>query len=268
MTVTLPDGSVVKLGCKQPNVLKFSAAPAWDEANPVLSEDECQDTDRLKQFLSSCKTQENNNCTNASLAGLMEAEQRCAGVDNVEPLSMTMQYALHNGGVDEGAFCRDLADDMRKTGLCREVLWGNEKLYVPRGGMPPEVLADAKKNLILEIYQCLDWSHVRSALARDFFVYHGFVLGQRFFNTKSDGIVPSFDGRLANGHAMFSWGLTRKKDGKLRACTRNSWGTSFGEQGDCYIDSSYFWGQKGSFVNLDAYAVRSVVRQDKLPSAA
>ncbi len=266
MEIALEDGSVVRLGCKQPDVLKFAAAPAWDDANPVLSEAECLDTERLKPFLSPVKTQKNNNCTNAALAGLAEAIERASGVPDVPELSMTMQYALHNGGQDEGAFCRDLADDYRKRGLCRKVLWGDERLYQPRGGMPAEVLEDAKNHVALEIYQCLDWSHVRSALARDFFVYHGFVLGNAFFKTDRAGKTPAFDGSYRNGHAMFSWGLTRKF-GDLRACVRNTWGASFGEAGDCYIPEGYFWGQRGNFVNLDAYAVRAIKRVDPLPVA-
>jgi hypothetical protein len=265
--LTLEDGTVVRLGCVQPAELRFAAAPAWDEANPVLSEAECLDTERNKPFLSPVKYQKNNNCTNAALAGLGEAIERASGVEDVPRLSMTMQYALHNDGRDAGAMCRDLADDYRKRGLCREALWGDDKIFLPRGGLPQAVLDDAKNHVALEIYQCLDWSHVRSALARDFFVYHGFVLGNAFFQTRKDGKVPAFDGSFRNGHAMFSWGLTRRF-GDLRACARNSWDVSFGDNGDCYVPAGYFWGQSGNYVNLDAYAVRAVRRVDRLPVAA
>lgn len=263
--ITLPDGTTIRLGCKQPDVHKFSAAPAWDESNPVLSEEECADTDDLLQFLSPIKYQHNNNCTNASLAGLAEACERANGTEDVQPLSMTMQYALHNGGVDEGAMCRDLADDFRKRGICRASLFPDSQLYVPRGGMTQAVLDDAKNHVALEIYQCMDWAHVRSALALNFFVYHGFVLGRAFVNGNfPNGKVPEFDGKYVNGHAMFSCGLTRKF-GALRAITPNSWSASWGDKGIGYTPASYFWSQSGSYVNLDAFAVRAMKKVDHVP---
>lgn len=264
----LPDGTTIKFGCDQPDVLRYAAVPAWDEANPVLSEAECEDTERLRPFLSEPHAQPYSNCTNASLAPMMEAMLRAAGVPGVEPLSRTFLWGMFNGGnPNNGAFCRDLADQLRKTGLPRLSLWPEEHTSTPRNP-PAEVLADAGKHLALEVYQCMDWSHVRSALARDFFVYHGFVLGGVFIQyTPSNGKVPEWDGTLRNGHAMFSFGLTRRF-GDLRACTRNSWGRTFGDKGTGYVPASYFWGQRGNFVNLDAFAFRAVVRKDPLPKAA
>ena len=265
--ITLPDGTPVKLGCRQPGELRFGAVPAWEDANPVLSEDECQDHDDLAGFTPSIGQQNFNNCTNAALASLAEAAFRAAGEPETPPLSWSFLYAHHNGRRDQGAYCRDLADDLRKRGLPRADLWPENKIYLPRGGVPREVAEDAASRTALEIYQCLGWADVRSALARRFFVYHGFVLGRAFFNTGRDGRVPSFDGSFANGHAMWSRGLTRRF-GDLRTVCVNSWGRSFGENGIGYIDASYFWGQRGNTVNLDCYAVRAVRRRDPLPPAA
>ena len=267
--VILEDGTKVFLGCLQPEELRFAAAPAWDEKNPTLPESECRDTNHLEQFLHPVRQQLNNNCTNASLACLLEALKTSTGEENVEPLSMTMQYALHNGGRDRGAYCRDLADSARKIGLCRDKLWGDDKIYLPRSGqLPQEVLEDAKNTVVLEIYQCMNWDEVRTALALDYFVYHGFVLGNAFFKTKSDGVVPNFDGSFANGHAMFSYGLTRKF-GSPRAMTRNTWGASFGDKGNCYIPKSYFWDRSGQYVNLDAFAIRALrVHSSEVPEIA
>lgn len=263
-TFNLPDGTPVKMGMKAPPELRFAAVPAWDAANPVLTEDECQDTDRLRQFLSPIKTQHYNNCTNAALAGLGEALFRSCGME-VPTLSMSFNYARHNDGVDQGAMCRDLAYDFREVGMVPDALYPENRV-VSRPSA--EVVAKAKEITALEVYQCLDWSHVRSALARDFFVYHGFVLGQAFFNVGRDGKVPRWDGRIANGHAMFSCGLTRRF-GDLRTIMPNSWGVSFGDQGVGYCDSSYFWDRRGNFVNLDAFAIRAVKRlkTDDLPVA-
>ncbi len=259
---TLPNGMEVKLGCKQPDVLRFAALPAWDEKNVVIAESDTEDHNDLAEYVQQINHQKNSNCTNASLAKAMEVMFRAQGMA-CPKLSQTMQYVLHNGGRDEGAFCRDLAADVKAPdgrGLCAESLWGDEK-PIYRGQLPKEVLDDAKTRLALEIYQCQSWADVRSALAYRFVVYHGFVLGGSFFGTHGDGKVPAFDGSLSNGHAMVSIGLTRKF-GDLRTITPNSWDTTFGDQGYGYIPASYFWGQNGNFVNLDAYAIRAVKRQN------
>lgn len=262
---------VIRMGCVQPEELRYGAVPAWDDANPVLPESEWEEHDDYAQFPVEVGYQQNNNCTNASLAKLVELLEKAAGVPNVEPLSPTFAYALCNGGRDQGAMCRDVASVYRTKGLPRASLVPEGEIYQPRGGFSPEVLADAAKHLGLEIYQCLNWQHVGSALTRRFLVYHGFVLGTSYNHTGKDGRVPEWDGSLANGHAMHSRGLTRRF-GDWRTVTPNTWSRGWGDNGVGYWPKSYFWDQRpyrGSvFVNLDCFAVRAVKRSDPLPAAA
>lgn len=252
----LSDGTPVRMGLVQPEVLRFGAVPAWADRNPVLPESQWEEHDDYAPHCRPSLAQSFNNCTNASLAWLLAAAFRVAGLD-CPPLSRSYLYAFHNGGRDEGAMCRDLAASCMSRGLPPESEWPESKIYLSRGGVPAAVDALAKQHLALEIYQCLNWADVGSALTNRFLVYHGFVLGQAFFNTGKDGIVPPWDGRLANGHAMGSRGL-RKVNGQWRTITPNTWGPSFGDNGVGYIDASYFWPQRGNFVNLDAYAIRAV----------
>ena len=128
------------------------------------------------------------------------------------------------------------------------------------------MLDDASQHMALEIYQCLNFEHVASALTNRFVVYHGFMMGYAYQRTGSDGKVPSWDGQYASGHAMFSRGLTRKFD-DWRTITPNTWGENWGDRGVGYWDRSYFWAQNGRWVNLDCYAIRAVKRKDKLPKA-
>lgn len=249
----LPTGQVVRMGCKLPAVSRFSAVPAWAERNPVLPESEWQEHDDFAPIAPPIKHQDFSNCTNASLAGLVELLTRAQGGEPVS-LSQVMLYWLCNDGADQGAMCRDVVSRLLDTGLCTDALCPQTR---PVGRPTAEMLADAGTRKALEVYQCLTFEDVASALTRRFLVYHGFVLGNSFFGTHGDGIVPAFDGSLANGHAMYSRGL-RHISGVWRTATPNSWGTTFGAGGVGYIDRSYFWAQRGNFTNLDCYAVRAL----------
>lgn len=247
-------------GCLQPDVLRFSAVPAFDEACEVLPESEWMAHDDFGPICDTPRQQKNNNCTNASLAQLMQVLLRAQG----EPsplLSMSYLYSRYNGGRDAGAYCRQLALGAKEFGMPTEALFPSTSIYAPRGGYPQIVLEDGKKRTVFEVYQCQSWSDVCSALTRRFLVYHGYVLGNAFFKTGKDGRVPEYDGQFANGHAMFSRGLTREF-GDLRTITVNSWGPSFGDGGVCYVPKSYYWAQSGQYVNLDAYAIRAIKQVD------
>jgi hypothetical protein len=255
-------------GYVNPEEIRFGAVPKWSEKNPVLSEADCEDHDDLAEFAPPIRAQKNNNCTNASLSDLAVAAFKAAGVPNVPQFSWGFNYALCNGGQDQGAMCRDvIASGMQGgKGMMPVALWSDSNIFLNRGELTDTILAEAAKWQFAEVYQCMDWADVRSALARRFFVYHGFVLGGNYSATGRDGKVPKWDGRRANGHAMWSRGLTRRF-GDLRTITPNTWGTGFGDAGVGYWDQSYFWSASGNYVNLDCYAVRAVVRNDELPIA-
>jgi hypothetical protein len=255
--LTLPDGTPVLMGCNQPDVLRFSAVPKWDDANDVIPESQWEEHDDYAAVWPEIRAQKNNNCTNAAIGNLMEAAINAAQGGDCPRLSWSFLYSMFNGGSDSGAFCRELADAVRYRGLARESLYPDSKIFAPRGGYSQEVLDDAKQHTAVEVYQCMNKADVGSALTRRFLVYHGFVLGNAFFNTRADGIVPEFDGSLRNGHAMASRGLKRI-NGNLRPIVPNTWGPSFGDRGVGYVPWSYFWGERGNFVNLDCYAIRAV----------
>lgn len=260
-----------KTGCKAPLHVRFGAVPKWSDKNPVLSESECQDHDNLAQFCEPSKAQNYNNCTNASLAWIVQTAFKQAGIACPD-LSRSFAYALCNGGVDQGAMCRDVMSVAMTKGLPPEMLCPEDHIYLPRGGWPTSLLKAAMQWELLEVYQCMDWPDVRSALAREFLVYHGFSLGGDdrhcpFFDTGSNGKPPTWDGRLSNGHAMGSRGLTRKF-GDLRTVTPNTWGTTFGDGGVCYIDQSYFNGGSGNYLNMEAFAIRFAKIATPLPVAS
>jgi hypothetical protein len=259
----LPDGTPVRMGCLQPEEMRFAAVPKWEESNPVLPRDQWEEHDDYAPHMLGIKYQQNNNCTNASLAGLAETAFRAAGMQ-VPSLSSTYLYSMTNGGRDAGAMCRDVAWTWLQQGLAPEEDALEGQIYAPRGGWPLETKAKAAKYKPLEIYQCMNADDVGSALTRRFLVYFGLCLGNRFFSTPKDGRVPPWDGSTRGGHAMYARGIT-KRFGDLRFIVPNSWSKSFGESGIGYMPLDYFWAESGNFINLDAYAVRAVKRNDDLP---
>lgn len=243
---------------------RFKAVPTWDSANPVLPESEWREHDDHADLWPEIESQQNSNCTNASLAGLANCAFKLAGVENVPRFSWSFNYARHNGGQDEGAFCHDVMGDFRfGTGMAPSSLWPDEKIIA--SSFPKDVVDAASKWTALEVYQCMDFASVASALSMGFLVYTGFVLGNGYTNVPSSGKVPEWDGRVANGHAMASRGLT-KQFGDWRTITPNTWGTSWGKKGIGFWPKSYFWESQGNMENLEAFAVRAVKRLDKLPN--
>lgn len=267
MDLKLADGTVIKFGYNNPDELKFAAAPPFDQANTLLSENEWEEHDDYAQFTPPIEAQQNNNCTNAAISSCAEALGASQGM-KLTRRSWSYLYAHENGGRDQGASCRHVAKRLRDgDGLPAASVWPDEKIFLPRGEVAQVVLDSAAECQALEIFQIFDWKGVMSALTQRFVVYFGISCGRAFFQTRKDGKTPSWDGSMRNGHAMWLRGIT-KKFGDNRAVCVNSHGKGFGDNGVCYIDESYFWAERGRFVNLDAYGIRALKKKDQLPQAA
>lgn len=251
-------------GYNPPPEPRFGNVPQWDERNPVLPESQWREHDDYAALWPRIEAQVNNNCTNSALANAAHAAFRIAGID-APRFSWASNYARHNGGRDQGAFCRQLAWDFKDgPGLLPASMWPDNRIY---GQWTEEHRRAASEWMALEIYQCMSFADVMSALSLGFTLYHGFVLGQGGVSNPRDGRVPEYDGQFANGHAMASRGITRRF-GDWRTITVNSWGTQWGDKGVGYWPASYWWVQRGQFVNMEAFAIRAVVHNKPLPVAA
>lgn len=265
--ILLPDGTPARMGCIQPETQRFGAVTAWSDANPVLSEAECEDHDDYAGFTPPIINQPFSNCTNASAAKMAECGLWVSTGIKPPTLSQTWLWAHWNGGsTKNGAMCRDVVDKLRTWGIPTDALFPASKYSIPSSGSSPELLADAKTRCALEVYQCENWADIRSSLARRFWVYYGIVIGRAYFNTPATGKTPPWDGSRINGHAMWLRGLTRSF-GDLRAINVNSWGLNFAKAGISYMSADYFWATSGNYINLDAYAVRSFAHSEAVPTA-
>ncbi len=260
----MSDQFIPLCGALQPDQPRFASVPTWAERNPVLPQSEWREHDDHADLCPPIEAQVNNNCTNAALSHMGGALFRLHGLTPPR-FSWAALYARNNGGRDQGAFCRDLAADFLRVGLLPSEMWPDSQIFGQWNSLHTEVAANWKA---LEIYQCMNFADVASALSRGFLVYHGFVLGNGGVSNPRDGRMPEYDRQFSNGHAMWSRGLTRRF-GDWRTITPNTWGTSWGDKGVGYWPASYFWLQSGNMVNLDAFAVRAAaVQADKLPAAA
>lgn len=260
----MSDTFTPRFGYIPPPEARFSAVPKWDDVNPVLPESQWEEHDDHATLWPAIEAQQNNNCTNAALAHCATTAFKIAGID-APRFSWASNYARHNGNRDEGAFCRQLAQDFRDgPGLCPANLWPDNRIF---GQWTAEQTAEAGKWRALEVYQCLTFADVMSALTRRFLVYHGFVLGAGGVTNPAGGKMPEFDGNFANGHAMASRGIT-KRFGDWRTITPNTWGTGWGDKGVGYWPASYWWVQKGQFINAEMFAIRAVRHNQPLPPVA
>lgn len=251
-------------GYLPPPTPRFAAVPTWSDKNDVLPESEWVEHDDHAALWPEIEQQHSSNCTNASLAHLATAAFRIAGV-NAPRFSWSANYARHNGGRDEGAYCRDLARDfLEGPGMCPASLCPDANIFARWN---QEMVSAASEWQALEIYQCMSFADVMSALSRRFLVYSGFVLGNSGMSNPSDGRMPEYDGIFGNGHAMASRGIT-KRFGDWRTITPNSWGKAWGDSGVGYWPASYWWVQSGNKVNLEAFAVRAVKHKKAMPVAA
>lgn len=88
-----------------------------------------------------------------------------------------------------------------------------------------------------------DTSAVKSYISDYGYFMLNFRVPYNFYDVGSDGIVPQPDEYAYANHSVALIGLTTK-NGKKHWIAQNSWGTSWGDNGRCYIP--YDWGCNGT----------------------
>ena len=88
-------------------------------------------------------------------------------------------------------------------------------------------------------------ANMKAALASNYPVRLGFTVYESFMDTGSGGNMPAPSGAVAGGHAVCSVGYDDTHTGNYDGSTgaflfRNSWGTSWGNNGHFWMPYSYF----------------------------
>lgn len=173
-------------------------------------------------------------------------------------LSAWFCYSQINGGMDNGAVVSDALQSLKQTGTCLDssVKYAT---YI-KSQISQSAYTEAERFKVKEGYQLTTFDELASAIQLGFTISFGICIGGRF-SPNSDGIIPQWNGQNTGGHCMAGLGL-KQINGKWYVKVANSWGTNWGKGGWCFMDESYFTGQR---YGLDAFAIEAAAHDPQDP---
>ena len=178
-------------------------------------------------------------CTGNAIAGAIELiNRKNSKKHNVSRLFIYYQERVLEGSVyyDAGAYIRDGMKACNRWGAPIEELWPyNEWQFANKPTTP--AYTDASKRKVTGYQRCLNFAAVKVAIAAGNPVVVGFDVYDSFESAQVErtGLMPYPNTRtesLLGGHAVC---LVGYNDRQSRFIARNSWGTSWGDNGYFYM---------------------------------
>jgi len=162
---------------------------------------------------------------------------------------------------DNGTTIRDCLISVNKTGVCPETLW---PYTISQFAIKPPTIAytSASAHLVKTYTRIiLDLNQMKQCLIDGYPFIFGIELYSSFYDVGSNGLVstPSTSDELLGGHCMACVGFD---DSKSVFIVRNSWGTSWGDAGYCYIPYNYL---NNSTYTSDLWTIRNVSDTEVTP---
>ena len=189
-------------------------------------------------------------CNCSATCTAIEAAREIAGQSYVY-LSAGDLYSQINGGRDQGSTLEDGLDCAMRSGVATAqtvpYVWDG------RRHSDAKTLGERKQFRVVEAYLCPSFDHMCSALQSGFVVVEG-LMWRDNFKPDSDGWLPSRGAGGAGGHALCGYGVSQR-NGTWGIKTRNSWGVTWGNGGNCVIPEPLFGDQITGY-----WAIRSVTR--------
>lgn len=192
-------------------------------------------------------------CVGHSTASSLEFALACQGIYKF-PLSAWFPYAILCNGVDRGASILESLQLIETKGCAPES-------DVPYGTINPirlsqQSYADAL-NFRLEVgAELKTWEQIRTAVALNQAVVLSVRAGANWSNVGGDFAPPVNKG--PGNHAVFvGGGISRSPKWGLLLKMQNSWGTSWGDKGYCWLAQAHI-----ESVNwFEAFTAKAVVTQ-------
>jgi hypothetical protein len=136
------------------------------------------------------------------------------------------------------------------NGVCTEDEVPEGMIY--RSQFPQGADEVASRFKVFEGYHIGSFDELGSALAQDWDVFYGIMVGGAFGNLDHEGVAPVGG---SGGHCMAGYGLKKVRGGQWGVRNQNSWGKSWGDGGRCVLVEEHFtYGQR---YGLDAVAIRA-----------
>jgi hypothetical protein len=254
--ITLPDGSVRRLGNNRP---KNGLTKVWREygttpETPLIPRSEWAariraigDGPDFKDLPPVHDQDGVGQCNCDDTTAALESLRMSQGLPYVK-LSAADLYGRINGGVDEGSTLEDAMHEIMTNGVGTAATSGT--LWRP--GMTPAPPSERTKYRVLEAFLCPTFDHCMSAVIEGFRLSSGIEWFTNY-NPNADGWLPVRRIGLAGGHAVFGYkpATTGFTYGLWHL---NSWGANWGLQGCCVFPESAYKGQVGGW-----WALRSAV---------
>lgn len=139
---------------------------------------------------------------------------------------------------DTGCTIRDAVKDVAENGVCKESTWPYDTTQF--AVKPPDAAYAEAQKVKIGSYAAVDQdlTAIKTALSADQLVVFGISVYSSFPMDSTDGVVPDpeVDDTLEGGHGIVIVGYD---DATQRFKFRNSWGTSWGDQGYGYLSYAY-----------------------------
>ncbi len=218
----------------------------------------------LRPYMTKVEQQgEVNSCTANAMAGAYEylAKREFGHAEDVSRLFIYYNARDVDGSVDEdeGTYLRSCIKVLREYGACSEETWP----YHPDNVFdePDENAYEEAGNFLIDDAQRIDVDlyAMKHCLAEGYPFAFGLQLFSSFDEAEKNGQVsiPDTDEEEDyGGHAMLCVGYS---DTDEVFVVRNSWGSSWGDKGYCYIPYDYMTDPE---LNGDCWTIRSVTNAD------
>lgn len=157
---------------------------------------------------------------------------------------------------DDGCYPRDAMTSIATIGVPRDETWPFDLEKVD-ATIPLDVFQDAARFIVFRWWRVFGDGPSRSdgiaqALAKGFPLVFGMTLWSAFFDHKA-GTIEVAGRDDAGGHMMAIVAYRTRHDGKREFLILNSWGTTWGEGGFCWIHEDVICGPRCS----DFYAIQA-----------